>query len=133
VELDSNTAQPMEYYIFEFGGEYYRVDQDLVRLDETAISEAAMDIKFDGWTVFLPKDAGSVPTFNELNDVYTALISKLAEDNVTYKNVADYIYFDGENYYAINRWNNVNEVTSKNAGKAAHPSEFNGYMVYKKK
>lgn len=133
VELDSNTAQPMEYYIFEFGGEYYRVDQDLIRLDETAISEAAMDIKFDGWTVFLPKDAGSVPTFNELNDVYTALISKLEEDNVTYKNVADYIYFDGENYYAIDRWNNVTEVTSKKAGKAAHSSEFNGYMVYKKK
>lgn len=131
--LDGNECQPMAYYIFEKDGIYYRSGETLERLDAIFVSELAMDISFDGWRVYLPTEADTVPDYAVLESAYNAFVTKATADKVQYKAITQYLFYDGTEYYAVDEWNNVTIEDASRAGKIADKQEFEGYFIYKQK
>ena len=131
--LDGNECQPMAYYIFEKDGIYYRSGETLERLDAIFVSELAMDISFDGWRVYLPTEADTVPDYAVLESAYNAFVTKATADKVKYKAITQYLFYDGTEYYAVDEWNNITIEDASRAGKIADKQEFEGYFIYKQK
>lgn len=56
-QLDAEEYEDISYYIFQFGGTYYRMGDSLEKLDAQSVDGLATEKQYNGWMIYLPAQA----------------------------------------------------------------------------